>query len=58
MGWFHALMMLLVVIGTRFKDAGLQDILIQREVLTDGFAEWVITGSMYNHSVRICKLMF
>ena len=58
MGWFHALMMLQVVIGTRFKDAGLQDISIQREVLTDGFAEWAITGSMYNHSVRICKLMF
>ena len=54
MGWFHTLM----VTGTHFEDAGLQDILIQNEVLTDGFAERATTGSMYNHSVCICKLMF
>ena len=28
MGEFHTLMMFLRIIGTRFKDAGLQDILI------------------------------
>ena len=58
MGGFHTLKMFLGVIDTRFKAAGLQDILIQSGVLADGSAERAMTGSMYNRSVRICKLMY
>ena len=58
MGGFHTLMMFLGFIGTHFKDAGLQDILIQGGVLAGGSAERVMTGSMYNHFVRMCRLMY
>ena len=58
MGGFHTLMMFLGVIETRFKGYGLHDILLQIEVLVDGSAEWLMTSSMYNHSVRMCKLMY
>ena len=34
------------VIGTSFKDADLEDILIQSRVLANGFVEWTITVSM------------
>ena len=55
---FHILMMFLGIIGTRFKHAGLQDILIHSGVLTDGSAERAMTGSIYNRSVRMCKRMY
>ena len=58
MGGSHALMMFLGVIGTHFEDVGLQDILILRGVLADRSAEQAITGSMYNLSIRIFKLMY
>ena len=58
MGGFHTLMMFLGIIGSCFKDAGVQDILIQSGVLADGSAERAMTGSMYNRSVRMCKLMY
>ena len=57
MGEFHTLMMFLGVIGTRFKDSGLRDILLQSGVLADGSAEQAMTGSMYKRSIRMCKLM-
>ena len=57
MGGFHTMMLLLGIIGTHFKDAGLQDILIQSGVSDEGSAERAMTGSMYNRSVRMCKIM-
>ena len=42
---FHMLMMFLGVIGSHFKDAGLQDIFILSEVLADGSAERAMTDS-------------
>ena len=58
MVWFHTLMIFLEVNGTPLKNAALQDILIQSEFLTDGSDKQAITGSMYNHSVRMYKLMY
>ena len=52
------MMLLLGIIGTHFKDAGLQDILIQSGVSAEGSTERAMTGSMYNRSVRMCKLMY
>ena len=51
-------MIFLEVNGTPLKNAVLQDILIQSEFLTDGSDKQAITGSMYNHSVRMYKLMY
>ena len=57
MGGFHTLMFLGIV-GTRFKDAGLRDLLIQSGVLADGSADRALNGKMYNRSVRAYMLMY
>ena len=44
-------------IATSFKDADLQDILIQSRVLANGFVERAITFND-NRSVPKCKLMY
>ena len=51
-------MIFLEVNGTPLKNAALQDILIQSEFLTDGSDKRAITGSMYNHSAPMYKLMY
>ena len=48
MGGFHLLMMLLGVIGTRFGDAGLRELAVQSEVVTEGSIEKVLMGKQYN----------
>ena len=48
MGRFHLLMMLLGVIGTRFGDAGLRELAVQSEVVTEGSIEKVLMGKQYN----------
>ena len=58
MGGFHTLMMALGVIGKRFGDAGLKDVLIQSETITEGSADHAISGKMYNRSIRINKYFF
>ena len=57
LGIFHLLMMYLGIIGKRFKDAGLRDVLIQSEIVTEGSIERALTGKMYNRAVRCYKLM-
>ena len=50
-------MTMLACIGTRFRDAGLEDILIDSEVLAGGSVNRVMTGRQYNRSIRCHKLM-
>ena len=42
----------------RFGDAGLRDILVQSEVLSEGSVDRALTGKMYNRSVRSVKIVF
>ena len=58
LGTFHTIMMYLGIIGKRFKDAGLRDILIQSEVIAEGSVDRALTGKMYNRSVRSYKLVY
>ncbi len=57
MGEFHTCMAFLSCIGKRFGDAGLQDILIEADVIAAGSVGGVITGHQYNRSIRSHKLM-
>ena len=57
LGAFHTAMTILACIGTRFRDAGLEDILIESEVLAGGSVNGVMTGRQYNRSIRCHKLM-
>lgn len=50
LGMFHMLMMYLGIIGKRFKDAGLRDVLIQSQTLAEGSVDKALAGKMYNRS--------
>ena len=58
LGIFHLLMMYLRIIGKRFKDAGLRDVLVQSEIVAEDSIERVLTGKMYSRAVRCYKLMY
>lgn len=58
LGEFHTSMSFLSVIGKRFKEAGLQDILIESNVVATGSINGVMTGHQYNRSIRAHKLLF
>lgn len=58
LGEFHTCMSFLGILGKRFGDAGLQDILIESEVVAPGSINGVISGHHYNRSMRAHKLMY
>ena len=58
LGMFHMLMMYLGIIGKRFKDAGMRDVLIQSEVISGGSVDRALSGKMYNRAVRCNKLFY
>ena len=58
LGGFHLLMMLLGVMGIRFGDAGLREIAIQSEAVTEGSTEKVLEGKNYNRAVRLHKIVY
>jgi len=46
------------LICSRFGDGGYRDLLVQSEVIAEGSVDRVLTGKMYNRSVRAVKLTF
>lgn len=58
LGEFHTCMSYLGILGKRFGDAGLQDILIESEVVAPGSISGVISGHHYNRSMRAHKLLY
>ena len=58
LGMFHMIMMYLGIIGKRFKDAGLRDVLIQSEDIRESSVDRALAGKMYNRVVRYNKLMY
>ncbi|XDV11366.1 hypothetical protein PO909_000329 [Leuciscus waleckii] len=58
LGEFHTAMSFMAVIGKRFKEAGLQDMLIESNVVAVGSINGVISGHHYNRSIRAHKLLF
>ena len=58
LGEFHTMMSFLSIIGKRFKDAGLTDILIESQVVAEGSINGVISGHHYNRSIRSHKLLY
>ena len=58
LGEFHVLMSFLGLLGKRFEDAGLSDILIEANVVAGESMNEVLTGNEYNRSVRSHKALF
>ncbi|XP_070581426.1 uncharacterized protein [Ptychodera flava] len=57
LGEFHTAMSFLSAIGKRFRDAGLEDIMIESGILAQGSVNGVMSGHHYNRSVRCHKLV-
>ena len=57
-GEFHTCMCFLSVIGKRFAMSGLEDILVESGTIAGGSMKGVISGHMYNRSIRAHKLLF
>ena len=58
LGEFHTVMCFLSAIGKRFKLAGLEDVLIESNVVAPGSMNGVLSGHMYNRSIRAHKILF
>ena len=58
LGAFHTIKVLLAIIGQRFGDAGLRDIIIESSVIEEGSVKKVLDGTHYNRAVRFHKRMY
>lgn len=55
MGQFHMICNFLGVIGRRFADAGLKDIIIESGIIAEGSVKAVLEGKHYNRAIRVHK---
>ncbi|XP_028395413.1 uncharacterized protein LOC114519473 [Dendronephthya gigantea] len=58
LGEFHVIMSFLGVIGKRFQDGGLRDILIESNIIAKGSVNGVLSGKHYNRSIRSMKIIY
>ena len=59
LGVFHTIGVLLSIIGKRFGQAGLLDLIIESGVIDgEGTASAILNGKAYNRAVRFHKLLF
>lgn len=58
MGVFHTLLNLISIIGKRFGSAGLRDIAVECDIISEGSVLGVLGGRSYNRGVRLCKLVY
>eukprot|EP00794_Sanderia_malayensis_P008325 gene8325-9216_t len=58
MGALHTSCTFLAVIGERFADAGLRDIIVEANSLGEGSVEKMLQGKHYNKSMRVLKYVF
>ena len=57
MGEFHTCMAFMAVIGKRFSDAGLRDVVVEAQVIAEGSMNGFISGHHYNRSIWCHKLL-
>jgi len=58
MGVFHTICTLLRILGKRFADAGLRDLLVEAGVVAQGSVSTMLEGRHYNGGVCAHKLVF
>lgn len=58
MGGFHLLLMLLGVIGSRVRDAGLRELAVQSDVVAEGSVDKSLNGKQYNRAVHLHKCVY
>lgn len=57
MGDFHTMCGFMSIIGKRFGEAGLEDLLIESEVIAPGSVQGVLKGKHYNRCIRLYSLV-
>lgn len=57
LGAFHTAMMFLAILGKRFGDAGLSDIVIEAGIVAPGSIPAVLEGRQYNRAMRTHKIV-
>ena len=57
LGGFHTMSIFIAVIGKRFADAGLCDIVIEAILLGGSFVDQMLRGKHYNNAMRILKYL-
>ena len=55
---FYTAMCFLSVIGKRFAMSGLEDILVEGEVVAFGSLKGMLNGHMYNRSIHCNEVLF
>ena len=58
LGDFHTAMAYLGTIGKRFQDSGLEDILIEADIVAPGSIEGILSGRHYNRSISANNMMY
>ena len=58
MGAFHIACTFLAVIGKRFGDAGLEDLIVEAEIVASGSVKKVFEGKHYNRAMRMHKIVY
>ena len=53
MGVFHVACTFLAVIGKWFGDAGLEDLIVEAEIVASGSVKKVLEGKHYNRAMRM-----
>ena len=56
MGSFHITCVFLAVLGKRFGDSGLADLLLESTLVGSGSLQGVLQGKHYNRAVRTHKV--
>ena len=57
-GVFHIACTFLAVIGKRFGDAGLEDLIVEAEIVASGSVKKVLEGKHYNRAMRMHKIVY
>ena len=58
LGDFPTFRAYLGTIGKRFQDSGLEDILIEADIVAPGSMKGILSGHYYNRSIRANKMMY
>ena len=58
LGGFHMICNYLSIIGKRFGDAGIQNILVDSNVTASGYVAGILAGKHYNHGIILHKLVY
>ena len=58
LGAFHTLCIFIAVIGKRFGDAGLRDIIVESSLLGESSVDQMFRGKHYNNAMRVLKYLY